>query len=181
MQVHTDERVVLLSEDYTPIGSVPKADVHTATTPLHLAFSCHLFDEAGRFLMTRRALTKRAWPGVWTNAVCGHPAPGESMESAIHRRLNDELGVTVPTVTSVLPEFRYRAIDAAGIVENEFCPVFSAVLHGAPRPHADEVAEWQWAEPVALLAAVSATPWAFSPWLVAQLQQLSAKGQSPWV
>ena len=69
----------------------------------------------------------------------------------------------------VLPDFRYRAIDASGIVENEICPVFRAVVDADPQPAADEVAEWEWATPAHVRAAVEATPFAFSPWLVLQL------------
>ena len=64
------EEVVLLAEDGTPIGTADKATVHTAATPLHLAFSCHLFDGEGRILVTRRALGKATWPGVWTPLTC---------------------------------------------------------------------------------------------------------------
>ena len=42
------ERVVLLDEAARPIGSMPKSEVHTADTPLHLAFSCHVVDDEGR-------------------------------------------------------------------------------------------------------------------------------------
>ena len=75
-----------MDEDGHRIGVAPKATVHTTSTPLHLAFSCHPFDARGRTLVTRRALTKAAWPGVWSNAFCGHPTPDESFADAIRRR-----------------------------------------------------------------------------------------------
>ncbi|WP_431278616.1 isopentenyl-diphosphate Delta-isomerase [Leifsonia poae] len=166
------EEVVLLADDGTPIGVADKATVHTADTPLHLAFSCHLFDGDGRILVTRRALEKRTWPGVWTNSFCGHPAPGESMEDAVVRRAAEELGATIENLTVVLPDFRYRAIDASGVVEYEICPVYTATISGELDPAPSEVVEWEWVDARTLLTAVAATPWAFSPWLTLQLPAL---------
>ncbi len=163
------ENVVLLAEDGTPVGTALKATVHTHDTPLHLAFSCHVFDGHGRVLVTRRALGKATWPGVWTNSFCGHPGPEEDFAEAIARRAERELGLRVHSVSSALPDFRYRAVDASGIVENEICPVFTAIADGDPAPADDEVAEWAWVEPEALRSAVAATPFAYSPWLGWQL------------
>jgi isopentenyl-diphosphate delta-isomerase len=168
----TTEQVILLSDDGTHIGVADKHAVHTDDTPLHLAFSCHVFDDAGRVLVTRRALTKLTWPGVWTNSFCGHPAPGEGFEDAVRRRAQRELGLTVTDLELVLPDFRYLAIDASGIVENEICPVFTARASGPIEPNPAEVAEWHWADATQLGLAVSLTPWAFSPWLALQLPQL---------
>ncbi len=167
--------VVLLDEDATPIGTAPRATVHTTDTPLHLAFSCHLVDDGGRVLVTRRALHKKTWPGVWTNSFCGHPRPGETFEDAVHRHAAHELGLDVEAIAPVLPDFRYRAVDAAGIVENEVCPVFTArpaATRPVPAPNADEVAELVWVEVADLLTAIERTPWALSPWLVAQVDAL---------
>ena len=163
------ETVVLLSDDGSVIGTAPKDTVHTTDTPLHLAFSCHVFDAEGRVLVTRRALGKKTWPGVWTNAFCGHPAPGEDTAEAIMRRAERELGLAITDVRVALPDFRYRAVDASGIVENEICPVFTARATGELAAADDEVAEWAWVDPAELRAAVAATPFAFSPWLGWQL------------
>jgi isopentenyl-diphosphate delta-isomerase len=170
----TREEVVLLADDGTPLGVADKATVHTTATPLHLAFSCHLFDGEGRILVTRRALGKRTWPGVWTNSFCGHPSPDEEPEAAVVRRAADELGATIENLVVALPDFRYRAVDASGIVENEICPVYTATVVSELAPSPDEVAEWEWVDPRTLLAAVEATPWAFSPWLTLQLPALYA-------
>lgn len=170
------ELVVLLDPLGRPIGTAEKATVHTTSTPLHLAFSCHLVDGAGRILVTRRALSKRAWPGVWTNACCGHPAPDESLEAAVRRRVGQELGAGVEGLELALPEFAYRAVDPSGIVEHERCPVFIGRIDGELLPDPDEVAEWQWVEPERLRAAIDAAPWAFSPWLVLQAEQLPVLG-----
>jgi len=166
-RVDAPELVILVAEDGTPVGTAPKAEVHTRRTPLHLAFSCHILNDDGDVLITRRSLAKQTWPGVWTNSVCGHPAPGEPVEDAVRRRARLELGMDVTEVTLVVPDFRYRAVDASGIVEHEICPVFTARTLDEPRPDPHEVMEYAWVTPETLRRAIDAAPWALSPWLVA--------------
>lgn len=163
--------MVLLDDAGTRIGTAAKASIHTEATPLHLAFSCYLFNDAGQLLMTRRALSKKTWPGVWTNSFCGHPGEEESFEDAMIRRAEQELGTTIISIQPLLPNFRYRAVDASGIVENEICPVFTARITGDLAPHADEVAEYAWVDPAALRSSALGTPFAFSPWLLEQIAQ----------
>jgi isopentenyl-diphosphate delta-isomerase len=75
----------------------------------------------------------------------------------------------------VLPDFRYRAVDASGIVENEVCPVYRAVTTDAVAPNPDEVAEFEWVAPDTLHTATRTAPYAFSPWLGWQLEQLGSQ------
>lgn len=171
-----EQQVVLLDSAGDAIGAAAKSAVHTDRTPLHLAFSCYAVSDAGQILLTRRSLVKQTWPGVWTNSVCGHPAPGEPMMDAIIRRAREELGVALTDVRPALPDFRYRATDASGIVENEVCPVYIARLAESPVPDPDEVAEWAWVSPDALRAALAGAPFVFSPWLALQFPQLVEKG-----
>lgn len=169
------EQVVLLTPDGRPCGVADKATVHGPTTPYHLAFSCYVFDGAGRFLVSRRALHKRTWPGVWTNSCCGHPAPGEDNADAVVRRLGQELGLRPSALVLALPNFSYRAA-MDGVEEHELCPVFLARVDGEPRPNPDEVADtgwWKWPE---FVAAALAPGSAISPWAREQVAQLVEGG-----
>lgn len=160
--VTNGELIVLLDADGRATGTAPKAPSHHTDTPLHLAFSCYLTDPAGRVLITQRAHGKASFPSVWTNSCCGHPAPGESLREAVRRRVPDELGLEVEDLTLVLPEFRYRATAADGVVENELCPVVRARAAGELRLRPEEVAdaEWRdWDACVALADHPSASPW----------------------
>jgi isopentenyl-diphosphate delta-isomerase type 1 len=172
MSAEPEDLVVLLDDRGEPIGTADRTAVHGPDTPLHLAFSCYLVDADGRVLMTRRALAKRTWPGVWTNACCGHPRPGEDPAEAVARRLEQELGATAATIRMALPDFRYEAVDASGIRENEICPVFVASLDGSLHPDPAEVMEHRWADPADLADVAARTPWLLSPWSVAQIGRL---------
>lgn len=176
----SEERVVLLDDSGCPIGDAGKVEVHTTHTPLHLAFSTYLFNPRGELLLTRRALSKQTWPGVWTNSCCGHPAPGESLEDAARRRIRDELGMTVQSLAPIIPDFRYRAVDASGIVENEICPVFTAVVDGTdPDPNPDEVMDFEWVPWADVVRAVAATPQVYSPWCTEQIPVIASRLATP--
>ncbi|MET1007462.1 MAG: isopentenyl-diphosphate Delta-isomerase [Propionibacteriaceae bacterium] len=171
----TNDLVVLLDADGQVIGDQDRSEVHSEFTPLHLAFSLYLFNDAGQVLFTRRALTKRTWPGVWTNSCCGHPRPGEQMEDALRRRLGEELGVEVTDLRCVLPDFAYQARDVSGIWENEVCPVFAGrLVHPSEPldPNRHEVMDWSWVNWVDVKTAIGGAPFAFSPWAVQQVAQL---------
>lgn len=173
---HTlSEHVILLNSHGEPDGVIEKYAAHHQHTPLHLAFSCWIFNPRGQYLVTRRALSKQAWPGVWTNSVCGHPQWEEPFEQAIKRRCQYEVGLTAEQIAPVKADFRYRATDAAGMVENEVCPVFAAVAAGDVNARADEVMDYRWVALPELIAAVQAAPWAFSPWMAQLLDGAPAR------
>jgi geranylgeranyl diphosphate synthase type I len=168
--------VDLVDEAGRVIGQAARASVHSSNTPRHRAFSVYLTDDAGRVLLTRRALSKITWPGVWSNSCCGHPRPGESDVAAIHRRVYEELGVEVANVDAVLPDFSYTATDPHGLVENESCPVYCASIVDAAvlRPDPEEVMDYQWLTWPDLVATVERAPGLLSPWAVAQVEGLSS-------
>lgn len=166
------EYIVLVDEAGNEIGTAPKLESHHLHTPLHKAFSCYVFDGYGNFLVTQRALSKKVWPGVWTNSVCGHPGPGESDEAAIARRALDELGMTVQDIAVLLPNYRYTTPPFDGIIENEICPVYAARLADGPQPNPDEVEGLTWLPWADYIADITANPDKYSYWAKDQLKQL---------
>ncbi|GAA2114210.1 isopentenyl-diphosphate Delta-isomerase [Nocardioides bigeumensis] len=173
------ELVVLLDEEGRAIGTASKSEVHHHDTPLHLAFSCYVFDDDDRLLVTRRALAKPTWPGVWTNSCCGHPAPGEALADAVRRRVGQELGIAIDDVRVALPGFRYRAVMADGMVENEMCPVAVARCStpSALDPDPAEVAETCWVAWADFRLTVRTGRRSVSPWCHTQVHELS---DDPW-
>ena len=173
------ENVVLLDETGSACGAAAKAVVHHGQTPLHLAFSAYLFNEAGQFLLTRRAESKPTWPGVWTNTCCGHPQPGEPVADSVRRRLRQELGIDTAELVLVLPRFRYQARMDNGVLENEVCPVYAAYSDAAPAPDPAEVAETRWVDWDEFCAAVRTGQQSISPWCAMQLDELTTLGPKP--
>ena len=174
------ELVVLLDGEGAAIGTAPKATVHHRSTPLHLAFSAYLVTSAGDLLVTRRADTKPTFPGVWTNSVCGHPGPGEPLETAVRRRAQAELGTELAEVRLVLPSFAYTA-EQDGVVENELCPVYLAVVETRPPlgPDPAEVMCHEWVPWADFASAVLDGRRRVAPWCAQQIRALTALGPDP--
>jgi len=169
------EQIVFVRPDGTPTGETgPKLASHTAGTQLHLAFSCYIFRRSDNaFLATQRALSKKVWPGVWTNSVCGHPAPGEAMEAAIRRRSQYELGLPeINAIQVLLPEYRYTTPPYNGIIENEFCPVYMAFTDAEPAPNPDEVEAYRWLTWNEYAQMLDSEPDLMSYWAKDQYKQL---------
>jgi isopentenyl-diphosphate delta-isomerase len=176
----SEERVVLLDPAGRAVGTAPKAEVHHGATPLHLAFSLYVFNDRAELLLTRRALTKATFPGLWTNSVCGHPGPGESVEAAAARRAREELGLAVTGLRLVLPWFGYRA-ELGGVVEHELCPVLAAwATPGATlSPTPEEVAQVRWVAWSSVVEEVGSRALVLSPWALEQVTALAALGPDP--
>jgi isopentenyl-diphosphate delta-isomerase len=172
------ELIIFVDEQGKPTGETgPKLESHTAATKRHLAFSCYIFHESdNKFLATQRALSKKVWPGVWTNSVCGHPAPGESMEDAILRRAKFELGLNSLTgIKVVLPYYKYTTPPYDGIIENEFCPVFIAFTKDVPKPNPAEVEDCMWVDWPAYATMLRHDPERISYWAKDQYNDLQYK------
>ena len=124
MLVPTDSRegIILVDERNRRIGTAEKYPAHRQGL-LHRAFSIFLFDDEGRPLLQRRAPGKYHSAGLWANACCGHPRPGETTIKAAARRLGEELNIEAELTFHFAA--RYRADLGNGMTENEYVYIFS--------------------------------------------------------
>jgi len=174
-----EELIVLMNSAGNPIGTAEKSASHHGSTPLHLGFSCFIFNRKGDLLITQRASIKKVWPGVWTNSVCGHPGPNESMEHAIRRRLDYELGMGARDFACALPHYRYQTPPFRHIVENEICPVYLGRTDDEPNPNREEVAAWQWIAWESFLWNIKEHPERYSFWSIEEAKLLSRHALIP--
>lgn len=156
-----NESVVLVSETDEPIGAALKLDAHR-NGQLHRAFSVFITDDNGRILLHRRADGKYHSSGLWTNACCGHPRPGEDTGDAARRRLKEELGIECEL--NEVAVFTYRSDVGNGLTEHEVDHVFRGTYTADPSPDAREVEEWRWISPADLNEWIARDPAAFTVW-----------------
>lgn len=167
------ELVVLLDNNGEPIGTQTKKQVHHANTPLHLAFSCYVFNQKGQLLLTKRASVKKVWPNVWTNSFCGHPMPNESFADAIRRRASYELGINNVQGISKVIDYKYITPPYNGIIENEICPVFIAFTDdNNSTPNPNEVDDYKWVNKQDFYSFIDKNKKVTSYWLNDQLSKM---------
>jgi isopentenyl-diphosphate delta-isomerase len=165
------EPLILVDDADREIGHLDRANCHAGTGVLHRAFSLLIFNGNGELLLQQRAPGKRLWPSYWSNSCCSHPRRYESMEAAIHRRLDEELGVAC--ALQFLFKFQYQAqYDAAG-AERELCSVFIGRCSAQVKVNPAEIAAWRWISTAALQAEMAGREAAgFTPWFRLEWERL---------
>jgi 8-oxo-dGTP diphosphatase len=100
-----------------------------------------LIDEVGRVLLGLRARTKKVWPDHW-DTVGGRVEPGESLEAALIREVQEEIGVT-PTAFELIATVREREPERYGDMLHHIYTV-TRWTGGAPTNICDEHSELKW-------------------------------------
>ena len=131
--------VILVDQDDRPSGTAEKMEAHRKGL-LHRAFSVFIFNSKGEMLLQQRAMSKYHSGGLWTNACCSHPAPGEETISAAQRRMEEEMGIA-PPVEKIF-DFVYRAEFENGLIENEFDHVLAGEYDGTINFNKEEVMDY---------------------------------------
>lgn len=153
--------VILVNEQDEPTGSMEKMEAHEKGV-LHRAFSIFIFNQQGHMLLQQRALGKYHSGGLWTNACCSHPAPGQSTESAALIRLQEEMGFTTSIRKAF--DFVYQAAFDNGLTEHEFDHVFVGEYEGEIQPNPDEVSGFKYLSMPALEEDMQLHPEQYTAW-----------------
>lgn len=156
----TDSVILVDSED-RQIGVAEKIEAHRRGL-LHRAFSVFVFNARGEMLLQKRADEKYHSAGLWSNACCSHPRPGETVRQASVRRLREEMGFDCALKKAF--SFTYRAVLDGELIEHEFDHVLIGRYDGVVRPNAAEVLDYRWLAPEPLLHEVDRSPDRYTVW-----------------
>ena len=165
------EILVSAIADNGELFAMEKMDAHVTGT-LHLALSIFVFDQ-DKLLLQRRALGKYHSGGLWTNTVCTHPYWQETVADAAPRRLQEELGFTVPLGDT--GNIDYRAEVGSDLIENERVTLFTGYTDASTllvKPNPEEVMDVRWVTINEIRDWVSNSPDEFTEWIKIYLDRL---------
>ncbi|GAB4339584.1 MAG: hypothetical protein Kow0037_24810 [Calditrichia bacterium] len=117
------------------IGKAPRSQVHGNPDLLHPVVHVHIFNKKGQLYLQKRADDKEIQPGKWDTAVGGHVHSGESIEHALNREAEEELGISM---AKFQPLFRYVMRNE---IERELIHGFLLVDDGPFYPDPREISE----------------------------------------
>ena len=163
------EQVILVNEHDEETGIMEKMEAHEKAL-LHRAISVFIFNNKGEMLLQQRAAKKYHSAGLWTNACCSHPRPGETVLVAAQRRLNEELGFKTPL--KKIFEFTYKAPFDNGLTEYEFDHVFAGTYNAEIIPNPDEVQDYRYQSMTDIEANLKMAPEQFSVWFIIAFPQI---------
>jgi isopentenyl-diphosphate delta-isomerase len=156
-----NEMVILVDENDKEIGTEEKIKTHKEAK-LHRAFSIFIFNSKGEMLLQKRAKSKYHSGGLWSNACCSHPRPGEDIEQAAHRRLMEEMGFDCDLQKSF--DFVYKANLDHNLTEYEFDHVFIGKYDGKIKLNPEEAEDFKWISIDALKEKVEKHPEKYTVW-----------------
>ncbi|WP_158829187.1 isopentenyl-diphosphate Delta-isomerase [Mucilaginibacter lacusdianchii] len=164
------EEVVLVDADDREIGVMEKMQAHRLGL-LHRAFSIVLLNNRNEILLQQRAHTKYHSPSLWSNTCCSHPRPGEAIEAAAARRLEEEMGLQCEFRN--IFSFTYKVEFGQDLYEHEFDHVFLGQFSGNPNINHDEVAAWKFMDFDAVRIDMDLHPERYTFWFHILMQKLS--------
>lgn len=154
-------QIILVDDQDNAIGTMEKLEAHRRGC-LHRAFSIFILNSRGHMLLQQRAHNKYHSGGLWTNACCSHPRPGETIAAAAQRRLQEEMGFQCKL--RKLFTFTYRSELENGLIEHEYDHVLLGIYDGIITPDPEEIEAYQYLSIAKITTLLNQSPNAFTSW-----------------
>ena len=148
---------------------VDKLEAHINNIP-HIAVSLFVFD-GDNLLLQQRANTKYHSGGLWSNSMCSHPIWLENTEDCAKRRMNEELGWTLPLTN--FGTIRYTS-KVGRLYENESAECFFSHYDNKKDLmsfNRQEVSAVKWINMADIRDNINARPNDFTEWFKIYMQE----------
>ena len=131
MQDNAEELLPIVDEEGRIEGCATRGECHSGTGLVHPVVHLHVFDKFGRLFLQKRPAWKDIQPDKWDTAVGGHVGYGESIDDALRREVDEELGLKTFT-----PQFIRRYVFTSNR-DRELVHVFSTITEETPKPSSE--------------------------------------------
>ncbi len=138
-----EELLDVVNKKGETIKTMPRSKIHGDPSLLHKVVHVLVFNEIGELYLQKRSMDKDVAPGKWDTSVGGHVDAGETLEDAVKREIEEELGITTPTLT-----FLYTYTHS-NQYETELVYTYSCIYQGTitfQQEEIDEVRPWNLTE-----------------------------------
>ena len=167
--------IILVDEQDLQTGTMEKMEAHQKAM-LHRAFSVFIFNDKGEMLLQKRADRKYHSGGLWTNACCSHPGPGENTLAAAVIRLQEEMGFSTGLKKAF--DFVYKASFDNGLTEYEFDHVYVGSFNGEVLPNTAEVSDYCYKQIDEIRNSIQSHPDKYTEWFKIAFPKITAYLQS---
>jgi isopentenyldiphosphate isomerase len=114
---------------------MPRSEIHGNPSLIHKVVHVLVFNNRGEIFLQKRSMLKDVAPGKWDTSVGGHVNYDETIDKAVMREMEEELGIT-----SCKPEFLYTYIHS-NPYETELVYTHSCIHNGKIDFQKDEIDE----------------------------------------